>query len=435
MYYLDISFTHKNTDISIRERLSFDINKKREILRLLGSNLSFIESLVLNTCNRCEIFAYVNELDTAKNYAIKILSILSGVAASELEKRADIYYESGAIHHLFSVASSLDSLVVGETQIVGQLRDALNFALSNGACATYIDRALQFAFKCAAKVRNETSISKNPISVSSVAVAKAKEIFGSLQNRSVVVVGAGEMARLACLHLFNAGAKITIVNRDESRAQRLINEISPSKINISYAPFSELKKHINQTQLIFSATASPVPIITDAQISPLNLRRYFFDIAVPRDIEISENELIKVYSVDDLQEIVKINLSLREEQAQIAYAIIGKQTQEFFAWLRKISSIPVIKALRFRAKEIAEMELKKAVKKGYLRHSDLDESRKLIHQIFKAFLHTPTLNLKEFSDQEEFDLQVSSVLAIFDLKDKFDEFSKNLEYTEKNSEI
>ena len=422
MYYLDISFTHKNTDISIRERLSFDINKKREILRLLGSNLSFIESLVLNTCNRCEIFAYVNELDTAKNYAIKILSILSGVAASELEKRADIYYESGAIHHLFSVASSLDSLVVGETQIAGQLRDALNFALANGACATYIDRALQFAFKCAAKVRNETSIS-----VSSVAVAKAKEIFGSLQNRSVVVVGAGEMARLACLHLFNAGAKITIVNRDESRAQRLIKEISPNKINISYAPFCELKKQINQTQLIFSATASPVPIITDAQISPLNLRRYFFDIAVPRDIEISENELIKVYSVDDLQEIVKINLSLREEQAQIAYAII--------AWLRKISSIPVIKALRFRAKEISEMELKKAVKKGYLRHSDLDESRKLIHQIFKAFLHTPTLNLKEFSDQEEFDLQVSSVLAIFELKDKFDEFSKNLEYTEKNSEI
>ena len=104
-----------------------------------------------------------------------------------------------------------------------------------------------------------------------------------------------------------------------------------------------------------------MPIITDAQISPLNLRRYFFDIAVPRDIEISENELIKVYSVDDLQEIVKINLSLREEQAQIAYAIIGKQTQEFFAWLRKISSIPVIKALRFRAKEISEMELKKGL--------------------------------------------------------------------------
>lgn len=432
MYYMDISFTHKNTDIKIREKLSFDENKKREILRLIGSNTAFSESLVLNTCNRCEILAFVNDLDAAKNYVLKILSILSGVAVSELEKRADVYYESGAIHHLFAVASSLDSLVVGETQIAGQLKDAQNFAIAHGNCGLYINRALEFAFKCAANVRNHTSISKNPISVSSVAVAKAKEICGSLENKNVIVVGAGEMAELACKHLFTAGAKITIINRSLANAKAMASKVAN---DIEIVSFDELKNYINKTQLIFSATASPEPIITDDIIIPMSFDRYFFDIAVPRDIEITENDRIKVYSVDDLQEIVKINLSLREEQAQVAYAIIGKATQDFFKWMRNLSSIPVIKALRQKAKDISEKELEKAIKKGYLKHCDIEESRKLIHQIFKAFLHTPTINLKEFSNDDEFDTQVSSLIQIFDIKEKFEEYSKNMEDTEKYNEI
>jgi len=424
MYYLDVSFTHKNTDISMREKLALDENKQREILRLMRSNQAFIECLSLNTCNRVEIFAFVNDLENAKSYAIKALSILSGIASSELEKRADFYFESGAIHHIFSVASSLDSLVVGETQIVGQLKDAQNFAISHGTCGLNLNRALNSAYKCAASVRNQTTISKNPVSVSSVAVSKAKEIFGDLSSRRAVVVGAGDMAELACKHLHTAGAKITIVNRTLKNAKILAESISK---DTEFKDFSELKTQLNTAQLIFSATSSSEPVITNDQISPVSFDRYFFDIAVPRDIDIDESERIKVYSVDDLQEIVKLNLSLREEQAQIAYAIIGKATQEFFKWLRELAITPIVKALRFSAKEVAETELNKAIKKGYLKNSDLNEAKKLVHQIFKAFLHKPTVNLKSLESDDEIETQINYIAQIFDLKEKFELFSNNME--------
>lgn len=433
MNYLNISFTHKNTDIATREKLSFDDeNKKNEALKLICSNVSISECIVLSTCNRVEVLAFVNDLEVAKNYVLKAISILSGVALAELDNRADIYYGSGAIHHLFAVASSLDSLVVGETQIVGQLKNAYLFALKHEYCDINIKRAVEAALKCAAEVRNKTLISKNPVSVSSVAVAKAKEIFGTLDGISAVVVGAGDMAELACKHLAASGAKILIVNRSEERA---LNVMKCLDADVQYMPYSNLKECINSHQIIFSATSSPSPIIEDNLIEVKDFDRYFFDIAVPRDISVTESDKIKIYSVDDLQEIVKINIALREEQAQIAYSIVGKSTSEFFKWLKTLATTPIVKALRIQAKEIAEAEIEKAIKKGYLKHSDKDEARKLIHQVFKSFLHTPTINLKNIGDDEDAHGIVNSIQNIFDIKDKFEEYSMGMEKLEMSDEI
>lgn len=428
MHYLNISFTHKNTDISVRERLAFDDGKKEEALRLICSNLSVSECLLLTTCNRVEVLAFVNNLEVAQSYILKVMSILSGVALNELEYRADIYHSNGAVHHLFSVASSLDSLVIGETQITGQLKDAMSFALDRNFAGDNLKRVVECSFRCAAEVRNKTEISKNPVSVSSVAVSKAREILEDLNGVTAVVVGAGHMSELACKHLLSTGANIIVVNRSEKSANDMISNLgSCYKDSVRYEPFSRLKEMINSHQLIFSATSAPGPVIVDSLIKEQNFQRYFFDIAVPRDIEIKESLSVKVYSVDDLQEIVKLNLALREEQAQIAYSVVARYTAEFFKWLKSLATTPIIKALRQSAKDVSEVEIKKAITRGYLKHSDIDEARKLIHQVFKAFLHTPTVNLKEIANGEDSDAAFGAIIEIFDIEDKFMEYSKGLE--------
>lgn len=430
MNYMSVSFTHKNTDIFLREKLSFSNDvRKREILRLILSSQNVKECLVLSTCNRVEILAFVADFTQSAKYIIQAISKISGVEFAELENRADIYEDDGAIHHLFSVASSLDSLVVGETQIVGQLKDAYNFAKNQQSCFNMLDIAVDSALKCAAQIRTKTEISKNPISVSSVAVSMAKEKFGDLNGTNAVVIGAGEMAELACKHLITAGAKITIVNRNLDNAKKLAQSLCA---NVEIAPFERLSEFINSSALIFSATGATQPIITDKILNFVNFKRYFFDIAVPRDIEITQSDMIEVYAVDDLEEIVHKNLVLREEQAQIAYSIVGKATAEFFKKLKILASTPIIKALRKNARDTAEIELNKAIKKGYLKHSDKDEARRLIHQVFKAFLHTPTINLKNLSDENA----VNSVVKIFDISEDFEKFCNDEnKKMEKNDEI
>ena len=488
MAYMSVSFTHKNTDITVREKLSFSNDvRKKEILRLLASNSAIEECLVLSTCNRVEIFTVVSDFDEAQKFVLLALSRVSGVSYDELAERADIYEDYGAIHHLFAVAASLDSLVVGETQIVGQLKDAYKFAMQNARAGAQIAKAIDEALKCAALIRNQTEISKNPISVSSVAVAMAKDRLGSLQGADAVVVGAGEMSELACKHLLANGANITILNRNLAGAQRLAasllgensldakncadenpgtgknsdglnsgnvanfagenpkddknsaacaNSSAQVQSRIKIDSLDNLKKYLNVNSLFFSATGSQEPIITDSLLEPKSFKRYFFDIAVPRDVELSQSEDVEVYSVDDLEEIVKKNLLLREEQAQIAYSIVAKCTNEFFKWLRATASTPIIKALRQSAKQVAELELAKALKKGYLKHSDAEEARKLIHQVFKAFLHAPTVNLKNLGDTDDEGGTVNALVEIFELQENYEKFlNQENEKKDKQNEI
>ena len=435
MHYMSISFTHKNTDICVREKLSFSDNEnKRKFLQNICSSKYISEAMVLSTCNRVEIFTRSLEHKEAEDLILSQLHQSSGIDLEELTTRADIYEDEGSIHHLFSVASSLDSLVIGETQIVGQLKDAFIFAYENGFAKLNISRAMHYAFKCAASIRNSTDISKNHISVSSVAVAKAKEIFGSIENIEALIVGAGEMSRLAGKHLVASGAKVTIINRSLENAKDLADELG---INASYDSISKLAQYINKNKIIFSATGSSNPVITDDMLENKDFDRYFFDIAVPRDIDITPTDKIHIFAVDDLDEIVKKNTTIREEQAQIAYALVGDMTNEFFKWIQSLASTPIIKALRFKAREVAENEIQKAIKIGYLKNSDKEEARKLVHQVFKAFLHTPSVNLKDLGNKVEADAIIRSVQYIFDIQDKFKEFNfYKCEYEwEKDSEI
>jgi glutamyl-tRNA reductase len=414
MYYVSVSFTHKNTDISVRERLSFsNIERKNEILRLISSSENIDECMVLSTCNRVEIITSVKQTEGVSKHIIACMALICGISYEDLQSRADVYENNGALHHLFAVASSLDSLVIGETQIVGQLKEAYKFALANKNCGTKLGMAIEQAFKCAAEVRNKTEISKNPISISSVAVSKAKEIFGSLNGMVAVVVGAGEMAELASKHLISNGARLVILNRNKERAKKLAITLGD---NNEFDSLSNIANYINKHQIIFSATAAPHPVLIDAMVEPREFKRYFFDIAVPRDIAITPSHNIEIYAVDDLQEIVNKNLALREEQAGIAYSIVGRNTSEFFRHLRELSVTPIIKGIREQAKICAANELEKAIKKGYLRNSNKDEAYKLIHQVFKTFLHSPTINLKNLANQDISDTGLRVMEQIFNIK-------------------
>ncbi len=416
MHYLNISFTYKNTDISVREKLAFDSDEKKDqILRLLKSSKNIIECMVLSTCNRVEVLAYTDDIKSAMTHIIRCLTVYSGVFEDELFERADIYEDSGAVHHLFAVASSLDSLVVGETQIVGQLKNAFKFAFDNASSGEHISRLVHYACKCAARVRNETQISKNPISVSSVAVAKAKEIFGTLENKTAVVIGAGEMAELAAKHLIASGANVIIINRSSDHVEELVENLGDKA---SWDSILKLKEYINKYDLIFSSTSAPHAIITGELIEPQEFRRYFFDIAVPRDIDLVNTDKISVYSVDSLEEMVRRNLALREEQAQTAYSIVGQSTNEFLKFLKDNISIPLIKTIRKKAEICAEAELEKALKKGYLKHSDKEEAAKLIHQVFKAFLHSPTINLKSLASKNDAEQIAGGIKFLFDIKEE-----------------
>ena len=415
MHYLTISFTHKNTDIKIREKLSFaDETRKTSFMCTLQKSPFINETIILSTCNRVEIICSVSECSESIEYIFTKLSELSHFPKEDLEERADVYEDNGAIHHLFSVASSLDSLVIGETQIVGQLKDAFKFSVDNGFCGQKLGRAMHHTFRCAANVRASTDISKNPISVSSVAVSKAKELLGSLEDVEVVVVGAGEMSRLAVQHALTSGAKVTIVNRNLENAQKLADEINSC---VSVAPYSKLSDFINKYQVIFSATGAPHSVITNDMIEDVSFKRYFFDIAVPRDIEIDENDKISVYAVDDLEEIVTANLALREQQAKIAYSIVGNSTVEFFKWLQTLSVDPIIKQLRDKAKECSLKEIERAIKKGNLPLEYKENVEKILHYAFNSFLHHPTKTLKEVAEKPEADTIVQSIQEVFDINE------------------
>jgi len=351
MHYLLVSLSHKNTDITLRERLAFSKEKKLEILDSLTQRRCINEAVVLTTCNRVEVLANTGGVHEALGAVFDVLHHHSGIDRSELEGRADSFEDEGAVRHLFSVASGLESLVIGEAQIAGQLKDDYRLSAESGFCGKKLGRLVEFAFKCSAAVRSQTDLGRHPVSVASAAVAQARQIYGTLGGMTAVVVGTGEMSRLAAQHLQSNDANVIIVTRDIKNGQNLAKEL---KKEVSIETTNNLQKLINSHRLLFTATGAPHTIITAEMVQPKEYERFWFDIAVPRDIDEIEHEKLHIYAVDDLQNIVNTNMSLREEEAGKAYRIIGEYTGQFYTWLQTLSADPIIKALRDQAQEAAE---------------------------------------------------------------------------------
>ncbi len=414
MHYQIVSFNHKRCDLTLREKLAF--NSDEEIKSFLNTLLSFdfmLEAFVVNTCNRVEIVTASKDNFATFHAILGLLSRRSGVNFHELAKSAAKFEDKDAIKHLFSVVSSLDSLVIGEAQITGQVKQGFKLSAQNGTASKELERALNYALKCASKVRNATNISENPISIASVAVAQAVEVMGgSLAGMTGVVVGTGEMGRLTAKHLLRAGADVLLVSRDKEKAQRVANELGE---NVRVGSFERLRVYINRYRLLFSATASPTPIITADMIENQDINRVWFDIAIPRDIEDIVDDKLTIYRIDDLQSISQNNYALRQEQAIRAYDIVQSYTDEFYRWLQALSVEPVIKQMRLCVEKIVEDEVKRALKKGFIPREYQDNIKYLVAQSFDKFLHNPTKNLRRISKESDGSSVIDGFKEIFEI--------------------
>jgi len=408
MHYLNISFSHKNSDLQIREKLSYPDDKdKHACLNALLKSEYINGAILISTCNRMEVLANCTDIAKATAHILKHLSNRAGLDESILKEHADILDDSTAIHHLFSVASSLDSMVLGETQIVGQLKDAFRFAYDNHYCGKKLARAMKEAFSSAAKVRNTTEISSKPVSMASVSVSKLKSLVPDLNGKKTLVIGVGEMSEITAKHLVTAGADVYITNRTEHKAQKLAIECSTKTL-----PFSELENVINEFEILFTATSAHEPIITDKMVNPCTFDRYWFDLAMPRDINCKEDEKIHSFVIDDLTAIVDDNLEFRENAARAAHGIIGRGVVEFFDWLDAQDIEPTIKEIYMQANRAAHKESTRVIANGYIPKKYEKEAQKMCEQALKTFLHGITKNIRSGSDDFKSELINGAVVSM-----------------------
>jgi glutamyl-tRNA reductase len=414
MHYLVVSFNYKHCSLESREKIAFtDDEATRRFLKMFVGMEMVSEAFVINTCNRIEIVAATRDNFATHHAAVGLLSKLTEAEFDDLTATALRLEDEAAVEHLFSVVSSLDSLVIGEAQITGQVKEAFRLSHANGTAGTELNRLLSYAVKCAAEVRNATNISQNPISIASVAVAQAIESMGgSLAGMTGMVVGAGEMGRLAAKHLLRAGADVLLLSRNRDHAEALAEELGE---NVRVADFDRLRTVINRYRLLFTATSAPEPIVTADMISEPDLDRLWFDMAIPRDIDTMENKNIHLYRIDDLQAISKNNHALRQEQALQAGEIVQRYRDDFFLWLRALSIEPVIKRLRLQIDGVIDAEIERTIRKGFVPAGHEANMKRMITQVFDKFLHEPTKRLRAISKENDGASTIDALKMIFDI--------------------
>ena len=404
MEYLLLSFSHKNTNIVDRDSISFKDDKQLDIF-MTRAKTYLTEIMILNTCNRVEFFVTTPNIEETTSNLLHDISQHSNIDFARLSKIVRVFERERAIYHLFSVISSLDSLVIGETQIVGQIKEAFRFALDNGFANQKISRAIHYGFKCSAYIRQNTGISRKKVSIASVAVEQAEKIFTNLRGIKATIIGSGEMSRLVAQYLYSKGANITLLNRTLSKAEEIAKEVG----DIEIGKFSELKSYINSSPLLFTATSSENPIITNSIVEPKKFKRYWFDLAVPKDIEISEDSNIEIYRVDDLQEIVNSNIEDRTQEIAEAHKIVGEWTSKFFQWVNTLSVEPLIKKIYIKAQNAVSDEVEKAVRKGYIEIEEKENIERIAYQAIKKFLHGTSKRLRKVSDDASVDMLIESL--------------------------
>ncbi|MHB0993610.1 MAG: glutamyl-tRNA reductase [Sulfurovum sp.] len=396
MYYQVMSFSHHHCDQAMREKLAFvsDEETKQMLNQLV--EFDFIhEVFIVSTCNRVEIVLATSDNFSSYHTVLGLMSQKSTLNFYQIKELGKRFDDEEAIGHIFSVVASLDSLVIGESQITGQVKEAFTFSYKNGTAGRKLNRVISYAIKCAAQVRNETHISQNPVSISSVAVAQAYKLLGeNMIGMTAVVVGAGEMAVLAVKHLLRVGCDVVMLGRDTEKVERIAQSLGE---NVKADSLDKLAKYLNRYRLMFTATSSRELIVTKKLIENEALPRLWFDMAIPRDIEDMELEKLQIFRIDDLRAISHNNHALREEQAVKASEIVQKYTEDFYDWLRALSVEPVIKQMRQHVSAAIEKEMQRALKKGFIPEEYEDNIRKMAEQMFNRFLHDPTHNLRHSS--------------------------------------
>jgi glutamyl-tRNA reductase len=363
-----LGINHNTAPIEVRERLAIPSGRLADATRTLLHQPGIREGLILSTCNRVELVTLQDDnSDTNKADLLRFLHEYFAVPPHTIQPHLYEFREREAVRHLFRVASSLDSMVVGEPQILGQVKESYTIAREVGAVSSQLDALLQRAFTVAKKVRTETHIGSSSVSIASVAVDLARKIFGSLQGKTVLLVGAGKMSELAARHLIQQGAaNILVANRTQSRAEKIAAHFSGPAVHTEAIPFDDLYAEADRADIVITSTGAPQKLFGRSHGQHFLHRRrnrpmFFIDIAVPRDVDPGMNDVegCFVYDIDDLQQVAAANLEDRSREAAAAETIVSREVDKYQQRLQSRGAVPAILALQQSAEVIREAELKR----------------------------------------------------------------------------
>jgi len=414
MSLITLGINHKTAPLDLRERLAFTPQSLPEALISLKKLDHIDEASILSTCNRTEIYCATSaDNDQA---IIQWFSQFHGIDEKNIKEHLYLHAHEETIRHAMEVASGLDSMILGEPQIAGQMKDAYAIANENGTIGQLLGKLFQRAFAVSKQVRTDTDIGSSPVSVAFAAVSLAKQIFGDLEQTTVLLVGAGETIELTTRHLHSKGVtNIIIANRSLERAQKLAKEFGGEAIGLQH-----IADHLHRSDIVISSTASPLPIIGKGTVERALKERkhepiFMVDLAVPRDIEPEVGELddIYLYSVDDLHSVINENMENRLQAAEQAHEMIDVQVGHFLLWQRSLGAVDVISQIRQHTQSLSDEVLTKA-KKQLATGQDAEQVLEfLANTLTNKFLHKPCTQLRQASqDNHEHILDIAQNLFL-----------------------
>jgi len=422
VHIIALSLNYKNTGVEEREQVTFQDDEVVEALHKLREQKSILEATLLSTCNRTELYVVSDQEHTGAYYSRKFLADWFDVDYEKIKQLTDMKVADEAVSHLFKVTAGLDSMVLGETQILGQIRDAFLTAQEEHTTGTIFNKLFKEAITVAKRGHNETDISKNAVSISYAAVELAKRIFANVKKSRVLVIGAGEMAEESLLNLTSNGIEdVVVLNRSLEKAEELAARFNGRAENL-HALESELK----EADIVISSTSSPDYVIKKDMIDEVNKTRgtsplILIDIALPRDIDpaIDSSGNVYMYNVDDLQGLVDANLASREEEAEKIMAMIDGTTAEFEEWLNVQGVVPVIQAMRTKSLNIHDETLD-SLERKLPDMSDRERTviSKHMKSIINQMLRDPIIFTKEIAGDKKREEKLEDIMAMFHIEEE-----------------
>ncbi len=417
MHLLAFGLNHTTAPLEVRERAARVTEHLEDAVQDLAGQEGVREAAILSTCNRTEIYCRLRQNDSG--VLSRWMCHYSGLADDEVERAVYGYPDEGAVKHAFRVASGLDSMVLGEPQILGQMKNAFSIAHKAGATGKILNRLFQHTFSVAKQVRTDTAVGANAVSVAYAAVDLAKRIFSSLAEQTVLLIGAGETIELVARHLLEQGVKhIIVANRSIERAESLAAQIHSEAISLS-----EMPARLHEADIVVASTASTLPILGKGAVESATRKRrhkpiFMVDLAVPRDIEPEVGQLrdVYLYTVDDLSDVVDRNMSARREAALEAEKIIDLQVVRFMRWMKSLDSVPTILQLRQQVDDIRDRELEIARRRLASGADPAETLERLARALGNKFSHAPSHALRKADESGNAQL-IAVTRALFDLND------------------
>jgi glutamyl-tRNA reductase len=414
---LVLGVSHKTAPLALRERLALPEGRSTEVLDELVGLPAIREAVALSTCNRTELYLVAGDPVEAESAGLAVLSRRAGIRPTELFGHIYSLRDADAVRHLFAVAAGLDSMIVGEAEVQGQVKRAYELALVEGATGPVSNRLFRDALATGKRVRTETAIGRSRVSVSSVAVDVARAVLGALETRAVLVIGAGENSELTARALHERGARtVFVANRRYDRAIGLAQRFGGAAVR-----FEDLPARLADADIVVSSTSSPHQIVGREELALMLERRsdrplLMIDIAVPRDIDPAVRELpgITLYDMDDLQREVDRNMRGRKAEAQRARRLVDEEVDRFFRWLATLDVVPTIAALRERGDRIVEQVLRENDSRWVsLSDEDRDRVALIARAVVSRLLHEPTIRLKGASADDDSYLYAQALRELF----------------------